>query len=203
MSVKANSCQEDFERMTDTSAKHPFYEETIETKPVFQGRMISLQVDTVRLPNGETATREIVRHPGAVAVIALLDNRLLVVEQYRKPVERVQVEIPAGKLEPGEDPLEAAGRELEEETGYRAKKLTHLQSFSTSPGFAEEIVHLYFTDELEKGEVHLDEEEFLTCEAISMEEALRYIREGRICDAKTLMAVYAWQLREATGSLPG
>lgn len=183
--------------------RHPFYEETLETKPIFQGRMISLQVDTVKLPDGGTATREIVKHPGAVAVLALIDGKMLVVEQYRKPLERVQVEIPAGKLEPGEDPLEAAVRELEEETGYRAARLTHLQSFSTSPGFAEEVVHLYFADELLKGEVHLDEEKFLTCEAITLEQAWQYIREGRICDAKTLLAVYAWQLREATGSFPG
>lgn len=187
----------------DTRNKHPFYEETLETNQVFQGRIISLQVDTVRLPNGETATREIVRHPGAVAVLALIDGKMLVVEQYRKPLERTQVEIPAGKLDPGEEPAEAAGRELEEETGYRAKSLKLLQSFSTSPGFAEEIVHLYFTDQLEKGEVHLDEEEFLTCEAITLEQAWQYIREGRICDAKTVMAVYAWQILNTTGSLPG
>jgi ADP-ribose pyrophosphatase len=180
--------------------QHPFYEKTLETKPIFQGRIISLQVDTVRLPNGETATREIVRHPGAVAVVALLGDRMLVVEQFRKPLEKVQVEIPAGKLDEGEEPEAAALRELEEETGYRARSIIHLQSFSTSPGFAEEIVHLYFTDDLEKGEVHLDEEEFLTCEAITLEQAQQYILEGRICDAKTLLAVYAWRMRTLTGS---
>jgi ADP-ribose pyrophosphatase len=180
--------------------QHPFYEETLETKPIFQGRMISLQVDTVRLPNGETATREIVRHPGAVAVVALLGNKMLVVEQFRKPLNKVQVEIPAGKLDAGDEPEAAALRELEEETGYRARSISHLQSFSTSPGFAEEIVHLYFTDDLEKGEVHLDEEEFLTCEAITLVQAMDYIREGRICDAKTLLAVYAWRMHTLTGS---
>ncbi|WP_123040873.1 NUDIX domain-containing protein [Cohnella candidum] len=189
----------------NTGGRHPFYEETLETKPIFQGRMISLQVDTVRLPDGGTATREIVKHPGAVAVLALVEgaSKMLVVEQFRKPLEKVQVEIPAGKLEPGEDPLEAAGRELEEETGFRASRLKHMQSFSTSPGFAEEIVHLYFADELTKGEVHLDEEEFLTCEAITLEQAWQYVRDGRICDAKTLLALYAWQLYAATGSWPG
>jgi ADP-ribose pyrophosphatase len=180
--------------------KHPFYEETLETKPIFQGRMISLQVDTVRLPNGETATREIVRHPGAVAVLALLGDKMLVVEQFRKPLEKVQVEIPAGKLDAGEEPEAAALRELEEETGYHARSIVHLQSFSTSPGFAEEVVHLYFTDDLEQGEVHLDEEEFLTCEAITIEQAMEYISLGRICDAKTLLAVYAWRMRTLTGS---
>ncbi|MFC5699793.1 NUDIX domain-containing protein [Cohnella faecalis] len=179
--------------------KHPFYEETLSSQPIFEGRIISLQVDTVRLPDGGTATREIVRHPGAVAVVALLEGRLLVVEQYRKPLERAQVEIPAGKLEKDEDPYEAAIRELEEETGYKARSLTHLQTFSTSPGFAEEIIHLYFTDDLEKGEVNLDEEEFLTCEALSLEQALEYVRIGRIYDAKTIMAVQAWRLKTLTG----
>lgn len=186
------------------SDKHPFYEETIETKPVFQGRIISLQVDTVRLPDGGEATREIIRHPGAVAVIALLDGgrQMLVVEQYRKPLEKAQIEIPAGKLDPGEDPSVAAGRELEEETGYRGQSLELLHSFSTSPGFADEVVHLYVAKQLEKGEVHLDEEEFLTCEAITLPQAQQYIREGRICDAKTLLAVYIWQQLVGSDSRP-
>lgn len=182
------------------TTQHPFEEPTIETKHVFDGRIISLQVDTVRLPNGETATREIIRHPGAVAVIALLDGKLLVVEQFRKPLGKAQVEIPAGKLDGGEDPAQAALRELEEETGYRADKLVHLRTFSTSPGFADEVIHLYFADSLSKGEVHLDDEEFLTCEAITLDEALAYVRDGRICDAKTLMAVDLWRLYGLTGS---
>jgi len=180
-------------------SEHPFYEETLSSKSIFSGRMIDLQVDTVRLPDGRTATREIVRHPGAVAVLALLDGgrRMLVVEQYRKPLEKTQVEIPAGKLEAGEDPLAAAARELEEETGYRAKSLELLHTFSTSPGFADEIIHLYIADQLEEGTVRLDDEEFLTSEAISLDEAWEYIRDGRIGDAKTLLAVYAWQQRLA------
>ncbi|MBB6674221.1 NUDIX domain-containing protein [Cohnella nanjingensis] len=188
--------------MHDVQSKnHPFYETTIETKPIFEGRMIALQVDTVRLPNGETATREIVRHPGAVAVLALVGGKMLVVEQFRKALERVQVEIPAGKLDPGEAPEQAAVRELEEETGYRARSIRHLQTFSTSPGFAEELIHLYFADDLEKGEVHLDEEEFLTCEAITPEQADAYIREGRIYDAKTLLAVHLWRAYRQSGEL--
>ncbi len=181
-------------------ASHPFYERTLESKPIFEGRIISLQVDTVSLPNGETATREIVRHPGAVAVVALLDGKMLVVEQFRKPLEKMQVEIPAGKLDAGEEPEAAALRELEEETGYRARSIRHLHSFSTSPGFAEEVVHLYVTDDLEPGQAHLDDEEFLTCEAITLEQAQAYIAEGRICDAKTLLAVYAWRMYALTGA---
>ncbi|MCR8633877.1 NUDIX domain-containing protein [Paenibacillus radicis (ex Xue et al. 2023)] len=182
------------------SVSNKYEETTVSSQSIFQGRMISLQVDTVKLPNGETATREIVRHPGAVAVLALTEDRMLVVEQYRKPLEKSQVEIPAGKLEPGEDPMEAAKRELEEETGYRTDSLKHLCSFYTSPGFADEILHLYVAEQLEKGEVHLDEDEFLDCESITLEQAQQYIREQRISDAKTITAVYAWQVYKLTGS---
>ncbi|WP_248925330.1 NUDIX hydrolase [Paenibacillus hamazuiensis] len=177
-----------------------FEEVTVKTEPIFQGRVISLQVDHVKLPNGETATREIVRHPGAVAVLALLDDKLLVVEQYRKPLEKSQVEIPAGKLEPGEEPAEAAKRELEEETGYRCESIRHLCSFYTSPGFADEILHLYVAEKLTKGTVQLDEDEFIDCEAITLEQALDLIKQQRISDAKTILAVYAWQLYRLTGA---
>ena len=179
-----------------------FAEQTISSKPIYKGKVISLQVDTVTLPNGGTSTREIVRHPGGVSVLALLDGKMLVVEQYRKPLGKSQIEIPAGKLDKdGEDPLAAAKRELEEETGYRSDHLTYICSYYTSPGFADEIMHMYFTDQLEKSEMKLDEDEFLVCEAITLEEAQRYIREGRISDAKTIKAVYTWQLYQATGRL--
>lgn len=174
-------------------------EVTISTKPIFEGKIITLQVDTVRLPDGKTATREVVRHPGAVAVLALHDGKMLVVDQFRQPMGRCEVEIPAGKLEPGEDPMEAARRELEEETGYRCGDIKLLQSFYTSPGFADEIIHLYVTQDLEIGEMSPDEDEFLELSEIRLEEAYLYIKEGRISDAKTIMAVYAWHLFTLTG----
>lgn len=180
---------------------HDFTEPTIHTEPIFNGKVISLQVDTVQLPDGKTATREIVRHPGAAAVVALLDGKLLVVEQYRKPMDKLQVEIPAGKLDGAEDPMEAARRELEEETGYRAKSLRKLSSFYTSPGFADEELFVYFTEELEPGQMKLDEEEFLNVSAITLEEAMQLIEERRISDAKTILAVYAWRLYVLTGEL--
>lgn len=113
----------------NNSVPHPFYEETLESKPIFQGRIISLQVDTVRLPNGETATREIVRHPGAVAVVALIDNKMLVVEQFRKPLEKAQVEIPAGKLDAGEEPVAAALRSWRKKRGT-AREASNICSLS-------------------------------------------------------------------------
>ncbi|MEK3721693.1 MULTISPECIES: NUDIX domain-containing protein [unclassified Paenibacillus] len=177
-----------------------FEEVTLSTQPIFEGKIISLQVDTVRLPNGKTATREIVKHPGAVAVLALVDDKMLVVEQYRKPLERNQIEIPAGKLDAGEDPLEAAKRELEEETGYSCDTMKLVCSFYTSPGFADEIIHLYVADQLTKGDAHLDEDEFLDVESITLEQAQQYMREQRISDAKTITAVYAWQVYKLTGS---
>ncbi|GGJ10507.1 NUDIX domain-containing protein [Paenibacillus hunanensis] len=169
-------------------------EVTLSTEPIFDGKVIRVQVDTVRLPNGETGKREIVRHNGAVAVLAIHNDRMIVVDQYRQPLGRTQVEIPAGKLEPGEDPADAIARELKEETGYTAKELKLLYSFYTSPGFADELIHLYLADELEQGEAQLDEDEFLEMSAITLEEAYEQIRAGRISDAKTIMAVQAWHL---------
>lgn len=180
-----------------------FEEITLRTEPIFQGQIISLQVDTVRLPDGREATREIVKHPGAVAVLALLGDKekMLVVEQYRKPLNKSQVEIPAGKLDPGEDPMDAARRELEEETGYRCASLRHLSSFYTSPGFADELLHLYIAEGLERGQANPDDDEFLECSAITLEEAERLIREAHISDAKTVLAVYAWKLYKLSGAL--
>ncbi|OME70520.1 ADP-ribose pyrophosphatase [Paenibacillus odorifer] len=174
-------------------------EVTLSTQPVFDGKIISLQVDTVRLPDGNTATREVVKHPGAVAVLALNNNKMLVVEQYRQPMQRTEVEIPAGKLDKGEDPLVAAGRELHEETGFHSGDLKLLKSFYTSPGFADEIIHLYVTTNAKPGDMSLDEDEFLEVSELTLEEAYQYMADGRIADAKTMMAVYAWHLYTLTG----
>jgi ADP-ribose pyrophosphatase len=173
-----------------------FEEVTISTETIFEGKVIKLQVDEVRLPNGKTAKREIVKHSGAVAILPLTnDNKMIVVEQYRKPLERSIVEIPAGKLEPGENPDDCAHRELQEETGFTAKQINHLCSFYTSPGFADEILHLYIAEGLMEGEASPDQDEFIEYRAISLEEAYEMIRTGEIRDAKTIMAVYAWHNR--------
>jgi ADP-ribose pyrophosphatase len=175
-------------------------EKTLKTEQIFSGKIISLQVDDVELPNGKTSKREIVKHPGAVAVLAITDdNKIVMVEQYRKALERTLVEIPAGKLEKGEEPRLSALRELEEETGYECKQLEWLISFYTSPGFADEIIHLYLATGLSKKEnaAGLDEDEFVNLIELTLEEALQYIQEQKIYDAKTAYAIQYLQLQEA------
>ena len=169
-----------------------FEEKTIQSQPIFKGKVISLKVDDVTLPNGETSKREIVNHPGAVAIIAITsEGKLVVVEQYRKALERSIIEIPAGKLEPGELPEVTAARELEEETGYSCDELTYLQSFATSPGFADEIIHLFVARGLYKIEkpAAMDEDEFVELMEITVEEGERMIAQQKIFDAKTAFAV--------------
>lgn len=178
-----------------------FKEETISSEHIFTGKIISLQVDQVRLPNGKTSSREIVKHSGAVAILALKDGRMIVVEQYRKALERSLIEIPAGKLDPGEDPLQSAHRELKEETGFTCDQLRPISSFYTSPGFADEIIHLYLAENLQAGQMQLDEDEFLSCDQITLEQAKQYIQDGSIRDAKTVAAVYAWELYSLTGKI--
>ncbi|MDR4948477.1 NUDIX hydrolase [Neobacillus cucumis] len=175
-------------------------EKTIKSEEVFTGRIISLHLQDVELPNGKQAMREIIKHPGAVAVIAITDDkRIVLVEQYRKALERTIVEIPAGKLEKGEAPEICARRELEEETGYECRTLEHITSFYTSPGFADEIVHVYLAKGLTKKEdaASLDEDEFVNLEEITLEQAKEYIKEQKIFDAKTIFAVQYLQLQEA------
>lgn len=171
---------------------HRFEEKTITSKKIFEGNIIDLQVDEVKLPNGETAERELVYHPGAVAVIPITeDNKIVLVEQYRKPLERTLIEIPAGKLEKNENPLTAAVRELEEETGYTTTNLSQVTSFYTSPGFANEKVYVYVTNDLIKMENPPagDDDEFVEIIEVTLDEAKELVEEGRIQDAKTNYAI--------------
>lgn len=175
-------------------------EKTLHTEEIYSGKIISLQLQDVELPNGKTSKREIIKHPGAVAVVAVTDeNKIVMVEQYRKALERTIVEIPAGKLEKGEEPSVCARRELEEETGYECESIELLVSFYTSPGFADEIVHLYVAKGLKQKEnaAAPDEDEFVNLEELTLEEALQYMKEQKIYDAKTVYAVQYLQLQEA------
>ncbi|WP_085523474.1 NUDIX hydrolase [Tuberibacillus sp. Marseille-P3662] len=172
-------------------------EKTIQSKDIYQGKVINLQVDDVELPDGGTSKRELVKHPGAVAVIAVTkDGRLVLVRQYRKALEKTIYEIPAGKLEPGEAPEVTARRELAEETGFQCDQLEPLVSFYTSPGFADELVHVFYTDTLTDGEQQLDDDEFLDQHEVTVDEALQMIAAQTIHDAKTVYAVQYLQLKK-------
>ncbi|HWK23730.1 MAG TPA: NUDIX hydrolase [Ureibacillus sp.] len=169
-----------------------FEEKSLRSKSIYQGKVISLKVDDVLLPNGKESKREIVNHPGAVAIIAITaEGKLVLVEQYRKALERSIIEIPAGKLEPGEKPEYTARRELEEETGYGCHSLEYLQSFATSPGFADEIIHLFVAKDLYKIEekADLDEDEFVELLEVTVSEAEEMVKDQKIYDAKTAFAV--------------
>ena len=178
---------------------HKFEEKTTATQPIYDGRIIQVRVDDVVLPNGASSKRELVKHPGAVAVIAVTDEgKIVLVEQYRKAMEKALVEIPAGKLEQGEAPLTTAMRELEEETGYICEDMKLLYSFYTSPGFADEIIYLYEATGLTKKEdkADLDEDEFVDLLEVTLEEAWELIQEQRIHDAKTILAMQYLQLKK-------
>ncbi|NBJ70232.1 MULTISPECIES: NUDIX hydrolase [Clostridia] len=169
-----------------------FEEKTIRSKQIYKGHVVHLQVDDVSLPNGKEAKREIIKHPGAVAVIPITkENKIVLVEQYRKPLEKSILEIPAGKLEPGEEPETTAIRELEEETGYTTDELSFVTSFYSSPGFADELMHIYITNQLQPLEEKVagDEDEFIEIVELTLEEAKQYVEEERIHDAKTNYAI--------------
>ncbi|MHA6259586.1 NUDIX domain-containing protein [Sporosarcina sp. CAU 1771] len=169
-----------------------YEEKTIKSEMIYQGKIIDLRVDDVELPDGKLAKRELVKHPGAVAIIPITsEGKLILVRQYRKALERELIEIPAGKIDFGEEPERTAKRELEEETGYAATEFTYLQSFATSPGFADEIIHLYVAESLVKVEEPAagDEDEFIDVLEVSIEEAEVMVANGQIYDAKTAFAV--------------
>lgn len=165
-------------------------EERVEGRTLYTGRILELQVDQARLPNGALATREVVRHPGGVAVLPLMDDGTVVlVRQFRYPFGQVLLEVPAGKLEKGEDHYPAAMRELSEETGLEAGALTYLGSALASPGFCDEELHLYLGRHLTQKEMHPDEDEFLHVVRMPFQEAVEQVMSGAIRDAKTVAAV--------------
>lgn len=166
---------------------------SLEEKPLTEetawtGRIFSVSRLHVELPDGREAVRDVVRHPGAVAVVALTDDgRICLVRQYRTAIDRVTVEIPAGKLDPGEDPLECAHRELLEETGYKAQKMAYLTTIATSAGFADEVIHLYMATGLEFDHSSPDADEFLNVDLVELPQFVDAVLDGRVEDAKTVV----------------
>lgn len=168
-----------------------FEEKTVSSEVVFKGKIIDVRVDMVSLPNGEIAQRDIVKHPGGVGIVAVTEDRkIIMVKQFRKPIEKAIYEIPAGKLDPNEEIEKCGKRELEEETGYRAKKFEYLGYMYPSPGFDDEVTHLYLATELEKGKSHPDEDEFLDVEYFSIDKVLEMIMENKINDGKTVIGFF-------------
>ena len=162
-------------------------ETILKTEKIYSGRVINVAVHEVRLPDGSQAKREIVQHPGAVAIIALLPRRkLLLVRQFRIAAGRVLSEIPAGTLRPNEPPEACAIRELQEETGYRPGKLEALGGFFVAPGYTSEYIHLFLATELTESRLDGDADEFIEVQQVSLREGLAMIERGEIVDGKTV-----------------
>ena len=164
-----------------------FHEKTIKETHIYTGNYLEINNVEVELPNGKTSNRDIIKHPGACAIIPFLDKEtVLLVEQFRKPLEKTILEIPAGKLDKNEDPLNCAYRELEEETGYKADSITYLGSIATATGFCDEIIHLYKAENLSLGTKCCDEDEFTSIKTFSLDEVKAMVKSGEIIDTKTI-----------------
>lgn len=164
-------------------------ERKLSSEMKFDGKLIKVTYDIAEV-NGKEAWREVVHHPGASAVVAIdEDNRIIMEKQFRYALNDYLLEIPAGKLDAGEDPLVCAKRELEEETGIIASEWISLGTIATSPGFCNEVIHLYVAKGLSKGEIHWDEDEYVEVEHYTFDELLQRIKEEKIKDSKTLSAL--------------
>jgi ADP-ribose pyrophosphatase len=167
----------------------------ISTRRMYTGRIIHLDIDTVRFPNGSTGELEMIRHPGASAVIPFLsdpggdDPQILLIRQYRYAAERYLYEVPAGRLDAGEAPDACARRELKEETGCEAERVEHLTTIYTTPGFTDEKIHVFLAVGLTRGEIAREADEFIEMETMALSRALSLVETGEIQDAKTVVAL--------------
>lgn len=167
-----------------------FTEKPLKQDYLYRGKIVNLRVDDAELPDGTTALREVVEHPGGVCVAALTDKEeLLFVEQFRYPYMETVLELPAGKLEYGEDPFEAGKRELLEETGAAAENYRDLGKLYPTPGYCGEIIHMYLAENLTFSEQHLDEDEFLEVRRIPLETAFQMVMRNAIRDSKTQVGI--------------
>ena len=174
-------------------------EKTLNTKKIYKGRLVDFEVLDVELPDGSTSVREVVRHPGAIAALALRDDgHFLFVRQYRKPVEQIMTEVVAGTLDPGEDPVLCAARELKEETGYEPVRLVHLGHIFPTPGYVSERIEVFFAEVAgDPGDTALDEDENVQLYPLTEEQFLTEVRAGNIPDAKTLAVWNLYQQKKS------
>ncbi|MBC8570679.1 NUDIX domain-containing protein [Zongyangia hominis] len=177
------------------------YEETIGSERIYEGRVINLRRDTARLQNGAEVTREVIEHPGGVSVAAFLGDDLLMVRQFRYAPKKVLLEIPAGKLNYGEDPLDCGKRELEEETGYQADEFISLGKMLPTCAYDEEVIHLYLAKGLHKTHQHLDDDEFLDVEPMNFEKLVDMVLANEIEDAKTQVIILKLKLLRDAGRI--
>lgn len=167
-----------------------FEEKLISSKRLFDGRLIGVRVDTVKLPDGKQSTREIVEHPGAVAIIALTeDDELVLVRQYRRPTEEILLEVPAGVPQKGEAGEAAARRELAEETGYYAKNIRQVWEGYSSPGYSNEVIKYYLASDMNLMKQKTDEDEFIEVDLVDLEACLDLAETGQIKDSKTMIGI--------------
>ena len=179
-----------------------FSEKTLNEKEIFDGKIIRVHVDDVELSDGSLSFREVVEHSGGVCVAALTDEgELLMVRQYRYPFHRELLEVPAGKLEKGEDPLEAGKRELEEECGVVADEIISLGEIYPTVAYCSEIIRMFAAKGLRKTDQHLDEGEFLGVEKVKFEDALAMVMKGEIRDAKTVAAILKLNVLKSEGKI--
>jgi len=170
-------------------------ETLVRKNPVYRGTSVNFCVDTIRLPDGRTAVREYLDHPGAVGVVPFLDRqRVVLVRQYRHPVGRVTLELPAGKLDRGESARSCVARELREETGYSARRIKPLLDYWPTPAFSDEVLHLFVAEGLSPGAHEPDADEFLEVVRLPFDEALGLVRSGKIQDSKTVIGLLACAL---------
>lgn len=167
-----------------------FEEKTMKSDKLYEGKLVNLRIDTVELPDKKYSKREIIEHPGAVAILAITeDGSVILVRQYRKAVERALLELPAGRIEVNEEPGQTAKRELQEETGFHAEKMEYLLEFYTSPGFTNEKVYIFLATELSEGETKFDHGEFIETEKIHINDLNTMVERGEILDSKTIIGI--------------